>query len=159
MTDHIVIEAGKSHPDVEGIPIEKMTSAQLHLYAEYFNWDDDCKPMFTVIWQPKCDLGTALMIYWKADPHFYCAYATRSEADEWMREVYDLLTEIEQKVEDGFYKRRRIAFDPRNDNGDDWTIDTDPKTEKKVEIPECMYQAVKPRGRKSARGTKKKTKK
>jgi hypothetical protein len=155
MTDEDVIEPGESHPDVQGIPFETMTSKQLHMYAEYYNWDGGCKPLFSLIRQPKCDLGTILMLYWQADPHFYCEFADRSEADECERKTYDLLTEIEQNVEDGFYRRRRIAFDPWDDHGTDWTIDTDPKTPKKVEIPDCMFQVVKPGARVPGRRSRK----
>jgi hypothetical protein len=95
---------------------------ELHLYAEDFNWDCGCSDMAKVIDHPLCDLGTALLIYWRGAPRWYLQYNDRSEVKEYERNTFDLLQEIERKVIAGDFQTRSQPFDPRNDHGNDCTV-------------------------------------
>ncbi len=77
--------------------------------------------MVKVIAHPLGDLGTALLIYWRATPRWYLQYNDRSEVPDHERDSFDLIAEIEQKVKDGGFRTRSQPFDPRNDLGTDCT--------------------------------------
>jgi hypothetical protein len=94
---------------------------ELHLFADGFNWDGGCDEMGKVIAHPLCDLGTALLIYWRGAPGWYLQYNDRSEVKEYELETFDLLQEIERKVLAGDFRTRSQPFDPRNDLGTDLT--------------------------------------
>jgi uncharacterized protein DUF4274 len=114
------------------------TSEEVHLYALSYNWDDGDESMRRLIDHPEIDAGTVLVIYWRANPQFFCQYATRDEVPDWARSCYDLIKEIERRFIEGFYTRRNFHYDPKNDGGVDITqegrvIDI------KQPIPEIMY--------------------
>jgi hypothetical protein len=118
-------------------------SWQLHLFASYWNWDNGTlDPLRRVIRDPRCDRGTALIVYWEADPvSLYEQAATKDDleptyVDE--RELFEFLVEIEERVADGFYTHHIIGiplFDPDDP-------EEDPRLRKNVplkkQIPSVM---------------------
>src|SRR5689334_7803455 len=40
----------------------------LHLVASAYNWDDGFEIPFAILRSPLCDFGTALMLFWHAEP-------------------------------------------------------------------------------------------
>jgi Domain of unknown function (DUF4274) len=96
---------------------------ELHLFADNFNWDCGCGEMAKVIAHPLCDLGTALLIYWRGRPRWYLKYKDRSEVQEYEVATFDLLQEIERKVLAGDFRTRSLRYDPRNDLGNDNTVE------------------------------------
>ena len=144
------IQPGESHPDLKGVKIKAMTAKQLHKFAKFYNWDGGCGPLFEVIRHPRCDEGTARLIYWYGEPDFACQFLDASEVPDFCAEVYALLTEIEQRVKGGFYKRSVLAFDPRNVDGADLTSGLDTE-EMKREIPDFMYPPKRTRVKKRGR--------
>jgi hypothetical protein len=110
----IVIEAGRSHPDVDGIPMEKMTPRQLHRYVEYYNWDGPQAPMWRVIGHAKCDLGTALMVFWLCEPEFFHELLARGEKlEKYMIGGFKLMRSVMARVRRGQYRRAQFSFNPR----------------------------------------------
>lgn len=112
---------------------------QWHIFALNWNWDDGFQPLQWIIRQNNCDKGTALFIYWHADPVVYCQYSDRSEVVLGGKnvELYDFIKEIEVKYTSNFYTRNRIKFNPPNDDGYNWTSGYD-RTMCRQEIPEAM---------------------
>ena len=88
---------------------------ELHHFAERWNWDGEAGTMRALVRNPACDLGTALMVYWLAGPHFFLSYESREEVPEWSRDGYDLVTELEPRLVAGAFPTARIAYDPRAD--------------------------------------------
>lgn len=117
------------------------TSEGLHLYAKHYNWDDGPAEMLKIIRNPSCDLGTAIMIYWSGGPGWDCQYTNRSEVSVYERDTYDLLREIEERVGAGFYRRQSIRFDPRDEDGHDYT-QRYADVECQRQIPLYMYAAT-----------------
>jgi hypothetical protein len=95
---------------------------ELHLFADGFNWDGGCDELGKVVAHALCDLGTALLIYWRGNPRWHLQYNDRSEVREYELETFDLLQEIERKVLAGDFRTSTQPFDPRNDLGTDHTI-------------------------------------
>lgn len=116
-----------------------MTAKQLHAFVKCYNWDEGDEPMHDVARHLKCDLGTALMIYWVAEPtYWFVKYATRKEVPRKERPGFDFLLEIEDRVASGFYKSHRIKFDPGDLDGDDRT-QLQPGDKWKRRVPKAMY--------------------
>jgi len=102
-----------------------------------------------IVEHPACDLGTALLVYWTAAPHYYLQYASREEVEAFEVPGWDLLATIEARVAGGHYTSQQVRFDPRNDKqtrsirGKDWTVDDRlVRTPPKRAIPPIMLQAV-----------------
>ena len=103
-----------------------MTAEELHAFVQEMNWDGGGADRLTrVLAHPRCDRGTALMIYWLAQPTFYLPYETRDRVrDElWPSALkdYDMLRDIERRFADGGFASADIAFNPADDRGLDRT--------------------------------------
>ena len=117
-------------------------SEELHVFAESFNWDCGDKELTQVIRHPLCDLGTALLVYWRGQPGYFLRYATRQEAKPYERAGYSLLREIERLVKKGAYKSARLSYNPRDDQGWDMTPKKSEIKRYGRDIPAVMYQPV-----------------
>lgn len=79
------------------------------LSAETLTWHDvgfDWPK--SVLLHPRCDAGTALMIYWLGDP----AYAYSVEPDDWQRPNQRDLKKIESAYLGQKFETQKISFDP-----------------------------------------------
>ena len=112
--------------------------ARAHRTAKNFNWDYGCDKLREIV-RRRCDLGTALLIYWRGQPDFYRRARRRSDLTVG-REVFDLLVEIERNVAAGFYTHRSIPFNPFDDDGHDSC--RNPTRGVYCELPEAMYRGV-----------------
>jgi hypothetical protein len=106
--------------------LSAMTPEELHAFVRKMNWDGGgADRLNRVLRHPCCDRGTALMIYWLAQPTFYLAYETRDRVrDElWASALddYDMLREIERRFAVGDFASADIPYDPANDEGVDRT--------------------------------------
>ena len=112
--------------------------ARAHRTAKNFNWDYGCAKLREII-RRRCDLGTALLIYWSGRPDFYRRFKRRSDLSVG-RDVFDMLVEIERNVANDFYTHRNIPFNPFDDAGYNWC--KNPKHNVFCELPEAMYRGV-----------------
>lgn len=119
------------------------TPREFHRFARDWNWDDGFKPLQWIINQPQCDKGTALLIYWHAAPKWFCQFGSRDEVIAANQDVklYDFIKEIEAKFGSNFYKSQIIRFDPKDDDGTDWTQAYSDKKQK-CTIPDLMLQVT-----------------
>lgn len=101
-----------------------------------YNWDDGLRRPFEVIRNILCDLGTALLIYWSAQPVFYKQFESAEKVPDYEMETYKLVAEIEKKVAAGFYKTTLMHYDPSEDQKINMK---DPDTQK---IPPAMLKKV-----------------
>ena len=113
-----------------------------HQVAMGWNWDGGVAPLTWIVRQPQCDLGTALLIYWRGGPGFFKQYGSREDVPAYLSvELYDLLEDVEGRLTSGFYNRHEIAFNPRSDDAYDWTTSyKDIPANRK--IPEQLYEAA-----------------
>jgi hypothetical protein len=84
-----------------------------HIVATNWNWDYGTAPLLWIIRQKNCDIATALEVYFLGEPSYYFRYGddrSSMPADSHL-EMFDFLTEIRQRLAQGFYKRSEIAFD------------------------------------------------
>ncbi len=115
---------------------------ELHVFASAYNWDGGVDDLQRVVRHPRCDLGTALLVYWRGQPGYYLQYPNRDAVPDHEREVYDLLREIEGRVAAGAYRTAAQPFDPADDMGDD----SRPKPQRVKrygrDLPGAMYQVI-----------------
>jgi len=143
------VEPGHSHWTVDAIPIPKMTAKQLHKYVADYNWDGGFGPMRRVIRHSKCDLGTAMMVFWRCDPRYY--YEALCERDfESIKSggAWSLVREVIAKVRSGRFRAAGMSYNPRKDCGYDWTEGK--KSPEEIGIPAFMCKPVRS-GRKDER--------
>jgi hypothetical protein len=110
----------------------------LHAWADQYNWDEGTKKLLAAIRNPSCSLATALLIYWRAKPHWFLQYvddraalAARQDPD-----VLKLIREIEQRVAENAYQHHPfIAWTPG-----DMPVDPYPEYEKKRTLLRLMLE-------------------
>lgn len=96
-------------PDFE--IFKKLNSTDQYFLAENYNWDDGIEVLNWVINSPKCDKGTATLIFWNAQPRDYAEFNIDnvSESD---KEIFDLLQKIISKIKNREFKKSRFEFIP-----------------------------------------------
>ena len=110
-----------------------------HKIALGWNWDNGHQPLAWIAQQAECDKGTALLIYWQGGAIWLQQYDRREDVPTWEVDAYDLVRDIEARYIAGFYTRQKIAFDPRDDKGSDWTRSA-PDLMVKHPIPPILYE-------------------
>lgn len=85
---------------------------ELHAFAHIWNWDNGTESLRTLVGHPCCDLGTAMMVFWSAEPEVFLLEKEYLEANG---EEVRLLRTIQDRVEAGSYRTASIAFEPYAD--------------------------------------------
>ena len=114
------------------------SAASMHFLADIYNWDDGEEVLDWIISNPKCDKGTALLIFWRAQPDDYTCYENEKEAD-YNSGVFLMLKKIIKNFETDFYKKEAIFCDPKNEVYDINYKDKNAKWN----IPDFMKQPTK----------------
>lgn len=119
-------------------------SARLHEFARQ---QVDTSSLRNVIESEECDLGTALMVYWRSEPQRLLASRPRERLTAVEAERFELLELIERRVMSGNYRSFSIAYDPRDDEGVDLTrsaggIDCIPELIRGLVVVDDVYTLV-----------------
>jgi len=93
------------------------SSAQLHYLADLYNWDEEKNVLEWIVDSPLCDYGTALLIFWRAQPDFYTQFANEAEAG-YEKDTYNLLQRILGNYRNGKYRKAGIKYLPLEDGQD-----------------------------------------
>lgn len=104
---------------------------ELDQLARHHNWDDGVKKLQSVVEHPRCDLGTALMVYWLGEPEELAQYAKEADAPKHERAVVKLLRTIEARVARDDWATREVAFEGAESD--------------EALVPKAMRQRVTPR--------------
>lgn len=111
----------------------------LHQAALLWDYEDGAEPadLLALAEHPKLARGTLLMLYWRAAPDYYRRFASAAEVPDCNREGFETCQSLAE-----VYLRRSdlgdgIAFDPRDDDGYDWTTayDKDDDQPRRSEFP------------------------
>lgn len=113
------------------------TSEELHRVVENYNWDEGLQVMHWVLESPLCDKGTALLMFWRADP----VYETQFSEDpkDWRSAGYQLVQKILEMWQNNQFSEGLISYDPVHD----YAADTDAEGHGAWEIPADMRQPTK----------------
>ncbi len=88
------------------------SSEELQYLMEWWNWDDGNEIPNLVLNHPKCDYGTALMVYWMFDPSEYTMYDNEKNVPDFLLEDYKMLKELEHRLVAGEFVLSRIKYNP-----------------------------------------------
>lgn len=104
---------------------QNMNSEEWHKMAMDWNYDNSKTFLKWLINNSNTDKATILMIYWMSSP----------------KHGFEFQEDIEKNYSSGFYKNQNFEFDPKDDNGLDWTNEY-PEL-KSDRIPLIMFDKLK----------------
>lgn len=96
--------------------MDSSQAQELFLKASWHNWDSGIGALKKILKDPNCDLGTALLIYWRGRPEWYCQYAKVSDAASYERPMFRFLRALEERIVAGDFSTH-IRFDPKPEVG------------------------------------------
>jgi Domain of unknown function (DUF4274) len=125
-----------------------MNAKKLHQLALNWDWDaEDIDRMVSLLNQPQCSLGTALLFYWGMCPHYYRQYRDRADVPDFEQKNFDVLSIIEERIAHHQYQHHGIAYDPSCDpHGINCFLVGYPDVPHVRSLPEWMYIATIPEG-------------
>jgi hypothetical protein len=129
------------------LTVKEAAPGQMDRFVRHWNWDCGDDPINWIVRQPRCDLGTAMRVYWVMEPNWFRQWVKQADAPAFAREHWTMLHEVQDRILSGFYKSRDIAFDPQRDviNGKvrNWTArNLDDHDKFRRELPLEVYQPV-----------------
>ena len=93
----------------------KASPDERHMAACCWNWNYGMAPILWITRQPDCDIATALIAYFGCDPAYFFKFnGDRNQVSCVNLESFDFLVELKSRLEAGYYKRSKIAFEGRN---------------------------------------------
>jgi hypothetical protein len=96
--------------------LRKADPDQRHAAALNWNWDYGLAPLLWISRRPDCDLATALHIFFGGEPEYYltvCGDRALVAEGHGNLMTFDMMMDIKDRIERGFYRRSAIAFDLR----------------------------------------------
>ncbi|MEM1263711.1 MAG: DUF4274 domain-containing protein [Pseudomonadota bacterium] len=87
-------------------------AAELHLFADLWNWDSGMDEMYRVIAAPICERATALLVFWRASPDYYQGCQNADDLAEYERDGFALIRAIEAKFMAGDFADGSLRYDP-----------------------------------------------
>lgn len=101
-----------------------------HLILNW-NFDDEDKVLHWIVEQPDTDLGTIILLYWLLQPSYF-----KENPDSNIKDIskssIDLISKIEQNVQNNFYTNKNYAADPTNLDGTNFLSEVKPETLKLI---------------------------
>ena len=96
-------------PDFE--KFQSLNSAEQYYLADIYNWDDGPIVLQWIVESPKCDKGTACMIFWRAEPGYYFDFSADT-IGEYQKGVWDLLQKIITRFKANDFVQSKYEFLP-----------------------------------------------
>ncbi|MGM1056741.1 MAG: DUF4274 domain-containing protein [Bacteroidota bacterium] len=90
---------------------KSLNSAEQYYLADLYNWDDGPVVLHWIVDSPKCDKGTACIIFWRAEPDYYFDY-TADTIDEYEKGIWDLLQKIIIRFKADNFAQSKYEFIP-----------------------------------------------
>lgn len=113
----------------------------LHLFADDYNWDNGLEIPTTIANNKNCDLGTALLLFFRAEGEVLLGKGIEingfdEKASDWRKEWKFFLIDLYEKITNGEYKNKKITFDPK------WTkVERYKLLKKNPNIPNVFMEA------------------
>jgi Domain of unknown function (DUF4274) len=93
------------------------TAEELQYLAEYYNWDDGFELPTAIANHSRCDLGTALTLFWLASAE---SWRTTARSD-YNRDWWDFCELMYVRIKDGRYEKGETRYQPRLGAGGIWS--------------------------------------
>jgi hypothetical protein len=92
------------------------TPEELHYIANNHNWDNGITVLEWIVKSKLCSEATALMIFWRAQPYDYTEYNYEAKViKNGDIKIFYLIKTIMENYKNGFYKKTKIKYDPKED--------------------------------------------
>jgi len=101
----------------KGLPLHQLDPWAIHWAAAKHNWDERLREPYQMIRSPNCDLGTALMLFWRAGAGFLQQWATLDDVPDVHQDNWEFVQEIEKRVLAGEFQTGWIYFAPADEGG------------------------------------------
>jgi hypothetical protein len=95
---------------------------EIHALAVNYNWDNDTDELIRLILDhPACDKGTALMLYYMAEPlYYYQKYqdiddVMKNKESDWEVDSFRLIKYIEEKIKANNFKTAMFSYDAQKE--------------------------------------------
>ena len=105
---------------------------KLFKYVFDFNWDDGEEEMAYVVKDPRCDLATALLVYWSSEPYF--------SDDQTIEETQAIASIVEKNIRNNFYKTSENVFNPASNKLNNFIKEYESAEVKGRKIPDFMLE-------------------
>lgn len=121
--------------------LKKSNLEERHRFVSGSNGDSNIDILEWIASDFDTDKATILMLYWRMSPGYNKQFINRDEVvkeENWYLRQFDFFEDIEKRLLADFYKNQKIAYDPTNDMGNDWTDEISEYNLKK-KIPDEMF--------------------
>lgn len=88
-----------------------LNSAEQYFLAKNYNWDDGIIVLKWIVESPKCDKGTACMIFWCAEPDYYFEF-TADTIGKYEKDIWELLQKIVERFKMNDFSQSKFEFIP-----------------------------------------------
>jgi hypothetical protein len=86
------------------------SATELFAYAEVYNWDDGFDIPRAIAEHTYCDQGTALLLFWLADPIPYIT--NEIERNDFNKDWFDFCEFMSHRLKEGYDSMVQISYDP-----------------------------------------------
>ena len=93
----------------------------LHVFARSFNHDCGSEELLHILDHAYLDKATVLALYWMSAPGYYQQYEYKSDMPEYEQDNFDIIMKFHDRLNSASKIDASINFDPKNDEGTDWT--------------------------------------
>ncbi len=93
---------------------KSLSSKDQYFCADIFNWDSGILVLQWIIDSPKCDKGTAALIFWRGNPEYYKDF-TLDTVENYNKDLFKLLQKIISKFKNNEFKHDKIKFNPQKE--------------------------------------------
>lgn len=103
-----VVERALQEEESRVALIGEMTAQELHAFLGEYNWDNGFEPVWAIIQNPECELATALLAFWLADPDLSTVPPAASRYENHTKFVAELF----DRITSGRYGVGRLPYNP-----------------------------------------------
>jgi hypothetical protein len=81
-----------------------------HVIAGHLNWDFAGDVIEWIVSRPQCDLATAALVFWKAQPDYWLKFPNDEAVPDFQVDAFNFCKDLAGRANSGFYTRRELEF-------------------------------------------------
>lgn len=109
-------EVDRNKKKIKQLIAQLTNPEEIHYLATQYNWDNGDELIYEIVNHPHCDKGTALMLYYLAEPLLYYAKykdiedVIKNKENNWEINSFKLIKYIEDKIISDVYRTSLFSF-------------------------------------------------
>ncbi len=124
--------------------LSNATSIDLFKCVQTLNYDgitEDSALVQKILNDANIDKSVVVAFYWHQAPRYHYQFKTEADIPSWLKDQHVLIKKLEQLLLSGFYSEGLIYYDPKDDDGENWTNDyLEYDLDRK--LPQALEQAI-----------------